>query len=183
VSLAAGQKASRIGTVLGRAVADRPDDPLAAYARLLASPAFDVPVGGLLTGSIDAIVRLPGSTPAAPRLAICDYKSNMLHAAGATAPLDAYDQPGLLDEMVSHHYPLQALLYGTAVFRWLRWRAPASDPDDCIRGVVYAFIRGMKGPATPADPLGRRHGVFTWRAPRGLWAALSDLLAGRETAA
>jgi exodeoxyribonuclease V beta subunit len=183
VSLAAGLQADRIGAVLGRALADRPDDPLAAYARLLAAPTFAIPVGGLLNGSIDAIVRLPGSTPTAPRLAICDYKSNMLHAPGAANPLDAYDQAGLLAEMVSHHYPLQALLYGTAVFRWLRWRAPAADPDACIAGIVYAFIRGMKGPATPVDAHGRRHGVFTWRAPPGLWAALSDLLAGRETAA
>jgi exodeoxyribonuclease V beta subunit len=181
-SLAAGLKASRIGAVLGRALAGRPADPLASYARLLAAPAFDIPVGGLLNGSIDAIVRLPNSTPAAPRLAICDYKSNRLHAAGAARPLDAYDQAGVFEEMVAHHYPLQALLYGTAVFRWLRWRAPAADPDDCIRGLVYAFIRGMKGPATPVDASGRRHGVFTWQAPRGLWAALSDLLAGTETA-
>lgn len=182
VSLAGGLKASRIGGVLGRLLGGRPDDPLAGYARLLAAPAFDIPVGGMLNGSIDAIVRLPGSTPAAPLLAICDYKSNMLHAAGATRPLDAYDQAGILEEMVSHHYPLQALLYGTAVFRWLRWRVPAADPDDCIRGFVYAFIRGMKGPATPTDEHGRRHGVFSWQAPRGLWAALSDLLAGKEAA-
>lgn len=182
-SLAAGVEASRIGRALGRALAGRPDDPLAPYARLLAAPAFDIPVGGLLNGSIDAIVRLPGSAPGAPRLAICDYKSNKLHSTGAARPLDAYDQPGVFAEMVSHHYPLQALLYGVAVFRWLRWRVPEADPDDCIQGVVYAFIRGMKGPATPTDTAGRRHGVFTWQAPRGLWAALSDLLAGKEAAA
>ena len=179
-SLTAGVKARRIGRVLERALAGRPTDPLADYARSLASPSFDIPVGGLLTGSIDALVRLPGSTAAAPRLAICDYKSNKLHADGAASPLDAYDQAGLLEEMVTHHYPLQALLYGTAVFRWLRWRLPRTDPDDCIAGVVYAFIRGMKGPATPADAGGRRHGVFTWRPPRGLFAAISDSLAAKE---
>jgi len=172
--------ARRIGRLLERATRSRPDDPLADYARTLAAPAFDIPVGGLLTGSIDALVRLPGSTAAAPRLAICDYKSNKLHADGAASPLDAYDQAGLLEEMVAHHYPLQALLYGTAVFRWLRWRLPRTDPDDCIAGVVYAFIRGMKGPATPADAGGRRHGVFTWRPPRGLFAAISDSLAAKE---
>lgn len=183
VSLAAGLEARGIGTVLARALADQPDDPLAAYARLLAAPAFAIPVGGLLNGSIDAIVRLPGSTAAAPRLAICDYKSNMLHAAGAANPIDAYDQAGVFEEMVAHHYPLQALLYGTAVYRWLRWRLPAADADTCIAGIVYAFIRGMKGPDTPVDSRGRRHGVFAWQAPPGLWAALSDLLAGKETAA
>ena len=182
-SLAAGVKARRIGRILERALAGRPDDPLAEYARMLASPAFDIPVGGLLTGSIDALVRLPGSTAAVPRLAICDYKSNKLHADDAATPLDAYAQAGLLEEMVAHHYPLQALLYGTAVYRWLRWRRPAADPDECIAGVVYAFIRGMKGSATPVDAAGRRHGVFTWRPPRGLLASLSDALAGKEPAA
>jgi len=178
--LDAGVSARRIGRLLERATRTRPDDPLADYARTLAAPAFDIPVGGLLTGSIDALVRLPGSTAAAPRLAICDYKSNKLHADGAASPLDAYDQAGLLEEMIAHHYPLQALLYGTAVFRWLRWRLPAADPDACIAGIVYAFIRGMKGPATPVDAAGRRHGVFTWRPPRGLFADLSDALAGKE---
>lgn len=182
VSLATGVKARRIGEVLERALAGRRDDPLAAYAGVLQSPSFNAPVGGLLTGSIDAVVRLPDSLPEAPRLAICDYKSNKLHANDAAAPLDAYDQSGLLEEMFDHHYPLQALLYGTALYRMLRWRLPRANPDECITGVVYAFIRGMKGPTTPVDPLGRRHGVFTWQAPAGLWAALSDLLAGREAA-
>jgi len=78
--------------------------------------------------------------------------------------------------MAEHHYPLQALLYGTAVYRLLRWRLPEADPDDCIAGVAYAFIRGMKGPTTPTAEQGRRYGVFVWQAPPGLWQQLSDLL-------
>jgi exodeoxyribonuclease V beta subunit len=73
------------------------------------------------------------------------------------------------------------LLYGTAVTRLLRWRLPAVDPDDCLVGVVYAFIRGMKGPTTPHDASGQRCGVFVWKPPRGLWRALSDLLVHRRT--
>ena len=84
--------------------------------------------------------------------------------------------------MAEHHYPLQALLYGTAVYRMLRWRLPKADPDDCITGVAYAFIRGMKGPATPTDASGHRYGVFAWKAPRGLWKQLSDLLVTRQPA-
>jgi hypothetical protein len=38
------------------------------------------------------------------------------------------------------------------------------------------FLRGMKGPATPEDERGHRHGVFAWQPPRGLWQALSDVL-------
>jgi exodeoxyribonuclease V beta subunit len=123
---------------------------------------------------------VPESCPDQPRLAICDYKSNRLHARNATDPLQAYAPQQLAAAMAEHHYPLQALLYGTAVARWLRWRLPAVDPDDCLVGVIYAFIRGMKGPDTPADAHGHRCGVFVWQPPRGLWQALSDLLADRH---
>ena len=176
--LTAGLKARSIGRVLAERL--DADDPLASYAETLAGPAFDLPVGGFLTGSIDAVLGLPESSPSQPRLAICDYKSNRLHARNATDPLQAYAPRQLAAAMAEHHYPLQALLYGTAVARWLRWRLPAVDPDDCLVGVIYAFIRGMKGPDTPADAHGHRCGVFVWQPPRGLWQALSDLLADRH---
>ena len=143
---------------------------------MLAGRAFDVPVGGLLTGSIDALLRLPGSTTDKPRLLIADYKSNKLHKNDMPDPLRAYAPDRLVAAMAEHHYPLQALLYGTAVYRLLRWRLPEADPDACIAGVAYAFIRGMQGPATPADDKGHRYGVFAWQAPPGLWKKLSDLL-------
>jgi exodeoxyribonuclease V beta subunit len=176
--LTAGLKARSIGRVLAERI--DADDPLASYAETLAGPAFDLPVGGFLTGSIDAVLGLPESSPKQPRLAICDYKSNRLHARNATDPLQAYAPRQLAAAMAEHHYPLQALLYGTAVARWLRWRLPAVDPDDCLVGMIYAFIRGMKGPNTPADAHGHRCGVFVWQPPRGLWQALSDLLADRH---
>ena len=173
-------QARRIGELLQTTLAT--DDPLRPYADTLASPAFDMPVGGLLSGSIDALLRLPSSTPAAPQLLICDYKSNKLHRSGMADPLAAYAPELLPAAMAEHHYPLQALLYGTAVFRMLRWRLPEADPDTCITGVLYAFIRGMQGPDTPADEAGRRSGVFFWQAPPGLWQHLSDLLAGAPLA-
>jgi exodeoxyribonuclease V beta subunit len=179
-SLADGVRAASIGAVLADLLA--PDDPLRAYADTLAGPAFDVPVGGLLTGSIDAVLRLPDSTPGRPRLLLADYKSNKLHRTGMADPLRAYHPDRLVAAMAEHHYPLQALLYGTAVYRLLRWRLPQVDPDDCIAGVAYAFIRGMQGPETPRDAAGRRSGVFTWEPPRGLWSRLSDLLVTRGAA-
>lgn len=178
-SLTAGVRARAIGCLLAEFLPA--DDVLAGYATTLAGPAFDLPVGGLLTGSIDALLGLPESQPEQPRLAICDYKSNRLHASGAGDPLQAYTPDRLVAAMAEHHYPLQALLYGTAVTRLLRWRLPAVDPDDCLVGVVYAFIRGMKGPTTPHDASGQRCGVFVWKPPRGLWRALSDLLVHRRT--
>ena len=64
----------------------------------------------------------------------------------------------------------------------LRWRVPQADPDQCIVGIIYAFTRGMKGVQAPIDEQGRRYGVFTWRAPDGLWQELSDLLSGKNEA-
>jgi len=177
-SLVDGIKAQAIGTLLLEALPK--SDILRDYATLLAGPAFDVPVGGLLTGSIDALLRLPESTPDKPRLLITDYKSNKLHKNDAADPLAAYSPDRLVAAMAEHHYPLQALLYGTAVSRMLRWRLPEADPDECIAGVAYAFIRGMKGQSTPIDAKGHRYGVFAWTAPRGLWKRLSDLLVTRQ---
>ena len=179
-ALVDGIEARAIGTLLLEALPE--SDILRDYAKRLAGPAFDVPVGGLLTGSIDALLRLPESTREKPRLLITDYKSNKLHKNDAADPLAAYAPDRLVAAMVEHHYPLQALLYGTAVFRMLRWRLPEADPDECIAGVAYAFIRGMKGPTTPTDAKGHRYGVFAWKSPPGLWKKLSDLLVTRQPA-
>jgi len=101
-------------------------------------------------------------------------------------PLAAYAPARLVAAMADHHYPLQALVYGTAVWRMLRWRLgprqPAGwDPGTCLAGVVYGFVRGMKGPDTPIDAAGGRYGVFTWQPPAGIWRRLSDLFAGDLT--
>ena len=72
------------------------------------------------------------------------------------------------------HYPLQALLYGVAVHRLLRWRQPGYDPERHLGPVLYLFVRGMCGPGTPAGA-----GVFEWRPPPALIGELSELLAGR----
>ena len=59
-SLVAGVKARAIGELLEATLPK--SDILHDYAGLLAGHAFYVPVGGLLTGSIDALLRLPSST-------------------------------------------------------------------------------------------------------------------------
>jgi len=155
------------------------DDLFHAYATTLAGPAFDIPLAGLINGSIDAVLRLPGSSATAPRLVIVDYKTNKLHTDADATPLAAYAPERLLEAMADHHYPLQALVYGTALYRMLRWRLRRDDPADCIAGVVYAFLRGMKGKQTPTAADGSRSGVFTWQPPPGLWSRLSGLLAGQ----
>jgi len=98
-------------------------------------------------------------------------------------PMAAYEPRRLVAAMAAHDYPLQSLVYGTAVWRMLRWRLgrrkPAGwDPGECVAGIVYAFVRGMQGPNTPADAAGHRYGVFSWKPHPGIWKRLSDLFAG-----
>jgi exodeoxyribonuclease V beta subunit len=176
-----GVRARDVGRVLRQFIP--PADPLAGYADLLAGAAFEQPLAGLINGSIDAVLRLPGLPEADPRLLIADYKTNKLHRRDDSRPLAAYAPTQLVAAMGVHHYPLQALVYGTAVWRMLRWRLgpqkPSGwDPGECIAGVVYGFVRGMKGPDTPLDEAGHRYGVFTWQPPQGIWRRLSDLFAG-----
>jgi exodeoxyribonuclease V beta subunit len=180
--LAAGVQARDVGRVLAASLPA--GDRLADYARLLAGPAFDIPLAGLINGSIDAVLRLPGRPADDPLLVIADYKTNRLHGHDAAVPLAAYAPSRLVVAMEEHHYPLQALVYGTAIYRLLRWRLgpvkPAGwDPGTCLAGVVYGFTRGMHGPETPVDDAGHRYGVFAWVPPTGIWRQLSDLFAGK----
>jgi exodeoxyribonuclease V beta subunit len=150
------------------------DDPLAGYAERLQDPWLRSTVRGYLTGSLDLVVRLHGD--GGPRFAVLDYKTNWL--GEMTEPLTAfhYRPEALTAEMSRHHYALQALLYTVALHRFLRWRLTDYDPDRHLAGVAYLFVRGMTGddgglPGAAAAP-----GVFTWRPPAGLPAALSDAL-------
>lgn len=182
--LTAGVQARHVGMVLAGVL--KKGDPLADYAKRLAGDDFDVPLAGLINGSIDAVLRLPGFPQDEPRLLIADYKTNRLHARDDATPLAAYAPRKLVAAMESHHYPLQALVYGTAIWRMLRWRLgprkPAGwDPGECLAGIVYGFVRGMKGAETPIDSLGGRYGVFAWQPPPTIWRQLSELFAGNLT--
>jgi exodeoxyribonuclease V beta subunit len=87
-------------------------------------------------------------------------------------------RPAALDAvMAESDYPLQALLYCVALHRFLRWRQPGYDPTLHIGGVLYLFVRGMCGPATPLVD-GWPCGVFGWQPPAELVTGLSDLLDG-----
>ncbi|WP_246098293.1 UvrD-helicase domain-containing protein [Rhodococcus spelaei] len=142
------------------------DDVLAGYADRLAT-LEPTPLRGYLTGSIDAVLRLPG-----PRFVVVDYKTNRL-APGDVTTAD-YTRGAMAEEMMRSHYPLQSLLYSVALHRYLRWRLPGYDPARHLGGAQYLFVRGMVGPDTPAGC-----GVFDWHPPAALVTELSDLLAGR----
>jgi exodeoxyribonuclease V beta subunit len=152
------------------------DDALARYPDLLADPALaDQPLRGYLTGSIDAVLRLPG-----PRFVVVDYKTNWLGPAAETLTSAYYTPDRLATAMIDAHYPLQALLYGVALHRFLRWRLPDYTPERHLGGTLYLFLRGMCGPATPVVD-GVPCGVFGWAPTPALTVALSDLLHGKPT--
>ena len=164
-----------IGRVLRDVLA--PGDVLHDYSSELTRPEFDIPLAGLINGSIDAVLRI-NVEGVGTKLYITDYKSNRLDEEDDAQLIDAYHPARLVRAMRHHHYPLQALIYGVAVHRFLRWRAPHLDSDDVIAGVAYFFIRGMVANEKFVDDSGCPFGVFQWHAPRGLWAALSDAIDG-----
>ncbi|MFM7223964.1 MAG: PD-(D/E)XK nuclease family protein, partial [Actinomycetota bacterium] len=137
------------------AIAHEPSEVAAAFAEIRDSWS-DARVQGLLTGSIDALLRLDG------RYFVVDYKTNRLHPPDGPATVAHYGWPGMLDAMRHHRYLLQALVYSVATHRFLATRVADYDPEHHLGGVGYLFVRGMVGAATPAID-GTACGVFTWR--------------------
>jgi exodeoxyribonuclease V beta subunit len=168
-----------LGTLLGEHLPA--DDALASYAhRLISRPFGDQSLRGYLTGSIDAVLRVPRGRE--QRYLVVDYKTNWLGDPDRPLTAADYDRPRLVEAMLHSDYPLQALLYSVVVHRFLRWRVPDYDPARHLGGVLYLFLRGMCGPDTPVVD-GHPSGVFSWQPPASLIAALSDLLdAGRAAA-
>jgi exodeoxyribonuclease V beta subunit len=173
--LSQGVLASDIGKVLKSTL--HTSDALYAYADSLCDSSFDIPLAGLLNGSIDAVLRIH-TDEGLPRLFVTDYKTNRLDNDEVTSLMDAYAPQELVRAMAHHHYPLQALLYGTAMYRMLRWRQPTMNADEVIAGIAYFFVRGMVGVDSLKDAAGMPYGVFQWKAPKDLWEKLSHLFAG-----
>ncbi len=164
---------AEIGTVVKKYLSEagRPDDLLMNYLSAL-EKSFNTQLVGLMNGSIDALLRVQVGEE--EKFFITDYKTNRLDRDGVDTMIDGYSRDSMLEEMEHHDYPLQALIYGVGVYRFLRWARPDIDADAAIAGFSYFFVRGMVGSETPIDGQ-HRHGVFSWEAPVGLWPALSDL--------
>lgn len=143
------------------------DDPLAPYAELVRTVSGDR-FRGFLTGSIDSVLRTPDG-----RFVVVDYKTNRLRP-GELAVED-FGREAMAAEMMSAHYPLQALLYSVALHRYLTTRLPGYRAAEHLGPVQYHFVRGMAGPATPP-----RCGVFEWTMSPDLVVAMSRLLAGER---
>lgn len=151
-------------------------DPMRAYADKLEAPGLgDQVLRGYLSGSIDVVLRVPGSV--GPRYVVVDYKTNTLGEPGCPQTAWDYAPDKVTGSMLHSHYPLQSLLYSVVLHRYLRWRQPGYDPESHLGGVLYLYVRGMVGAATP-EVDGVPCGVFSWRPPSALVLALSSILDG-----
>ena len=149
------------------------DDPVLPFAEALDDPTLgDQPLRGYLTGSVDVVLRV------GDRHLVVDYKTNWLGPVDTPLSTAHYDRAALREAMNHSSYPLQAILYGVVLHRFLRWRQPGYDPDRHFGGVLYLYLRGMAGPATPVVN-DHPTGVFSWQPPIALVEAVSDLLDGR----
>lgn len=144
----------------------------------------DEQLRGLMTGSIDSVLRVDG------RYTVIDYKSNRVHpkpdpgqhAVDGSVADAHYSGAALLAQMASHDYLMQALLYSVALHRFLAERLPGYDPEVHHGGAGYLFVRGMSGADTPVID-GVVRGLSVWRPPTALLDALDRLFARREVAA
>ncbi len=172
----AGVTVSDVAALVRQTLVDvgRSDDDLVPYLEGL-ERSFRTQIVGLMNGSIDALLRVKNNGE--DRYFVTDYKTNRLDLEGVNSMIDGYARHSMLDEMQKHDYPLQAIIYGVSVYRYLRWAQPGIDADAAVAGFAYFFVRGMVGPETPQTD-DHRHGVFTWQAPVGLWSRLSDLFSG-----
>ncbi len=170
-----------------------PDGPLGLYPEALAALADQARatgedlLRGYLTGSLDLVVR--AQTRGATRYFVADYKTNWLGPPGGELTAWHYREEALGREMVTAHYPLQAIFYLVALHRYLRWRLPGYEPQRHLGGAVYLFLRGMPGPGGDeegpalAGVVPAPAGVFWWQPPPELVVETSRWLAGRQVAA
>ncbi|MGA5464396.1 exodeoxyribonuclease V subunit beta [Mycobacterium sp. NPDC050041] len=150
------------------------DDALASYAARLSSGGLAAqPLKGYLTGSVDAVLRIPDGQ--GHRYLVVDYKTNWLGEPDRPLTSADYTRARMVEAMLHSDYPLQALLYCVVLHRFLRWRQPGYDPQQHLGGVLYLFLRGMCGADTPVED-GHPAGVFSWQPPASLILAVSDLL-------
>jgi exodeoxyribonuclease V beta subunit len=147
------------------------------YFKALAAGNRMPAMAGLMTGSIDSVIRLGDNADST--YGVIDYKTNRLHTPGESAPLSAYGYESMKRAMEHGDYPLQILVYNVALHRMLQLRLANYDIDRQIGTTHYLFVRGMIGPNTPVVD-GYRNGVYAWRPSNELIVAASRLLGGQS---
>jgi len=153
------------------------DDQFSDYFKALAAGNRMSAMAGLMTGSIDSVIRLGDASNGT--YGVIDYKTNRLHTPGDIAPVSAYGYESMKHAMEHGDYPLQILVYNVALHRMLQLRLAGYDIDRHIGETNYLFVRGMIGPNTAVID-GQRNGVFAWRPSSELIVAASKLLGGQS---
>ena len=89
------------------------------------------------------------------RYVVADYKTNRLGALGEPSTAWDYRPEAMAAAMLHSHYPLQAMLYGVVLHRYLRWRQPGYRPATHLGGDhenaphVIRSTTGVSGPHMP----------------------------------
>ena len=96
-------------------------------------PERPIAAGDLINGAIDLIFRRDGV------YYLADWKSNSLERKWRN-----FRPQGVAAEMRKHAYPLQYLLYLTAMRRHWRRTMPGFDYQRHFGGVFYLFVRGIR---------------------------------------
>ena len=109
---------------------------------------LDIHSRGFLTGSID-LVFTDGDDLTTARWWVADWKSNWIGERDDEGqPLHCgprhYTETAMEEQMLLHHYPLQAHLYLVALHRFLQWRLVDYSPDRHLGGYAYIFLRGVR---------------------------------------
>ncbi len=132
-------------------------------------------MAGVLTGSIDLVLRVDG------RYFIADYKTNKIVSQRnrQLCLRGHYARDWLAWDMARHGYHLQALFYTLALHRFLQERLAGYDYDRHIGGHLYLYLRGMEGPDALQDD-GQAFGVYTDLWPKAVVLALDAALAAQE---
>ncbi len=116
-----------------------------SYSEELAS--LNIHSRGFLTGSID-LVFMDNEDALTARWWVTDWKSNWIGSNDseggiATCGPAHYNEKAMEEQMLIHHYPLQAHLYLVALHRFLNWRLPNYSPKQHLGGYIYVFLRGL----------------------------------------
>ncbi len=126
-------------------------NPLAKFSANYAKEVESLKVisQGFLTGSIDLVFADNENTKKA-RWWVTDWKSNWVGNHDSEGNLvecgpHNYSAQAMENQMVLHHYPLQAHLYLVALHRFLKWRLRNYSPFEHLGGYIYVFLRGVPG--------------------------------------
>jgi exodeoxyribonuclease V beta subunit len=129
-------------------------------------------IEGAMHGYIDLIFEHKG------RYYVADYKSNYL----GNSP-QYYHPNAIVEDVLSHNYDIQYLIYSVALHRYLSTYLPDYSYGEHFGGVCYLYLRGMEGrlncDAKSADMRGT-NGVFFDKIAHNLLIELHELFAGNE---